>query len=556
MPTPDAGLEDAADALADAQAVPPPPHPHDPHDPFLARRMGCTFGAGAKVTDTLPITEKARAAIPIKHVVVMMKENRSFDHLLGNLHGSGQLDTEAIPSAFTNNDKDGLPVAPFPLDTTCVNHDPGHQWNEMHRQVNGGAMDGFVLNGADSTGGDGHFVMGNYGPTDLPFYYWLANTFALNDRHFPSVRSGTWPNRSFLMLGTADGIVCTFCGRNPKPTTPSIFDSLDQAGVTWGAYSDSDPFDGTLGWNQSHRGVFSFAAFEKALEDGTLPAVAFVDGIGWVEDEHPTADLQVGESWTHLVYEAAVASPLWSSMALVWTYDEAGGFADHVPPPNMACIARPNNPDDIGFYELGVRVPLVVISPYARPHFVSHDVHDHTAITRFIETVFDLPALTARDANSTALLDMFDFDNPPALLSPPAAPRAGTDGCQGQLVLHPAEPSYPSHSPLSINITFRGAPAPHERDRVGLYRYPRTPMTDVPSESNQLEPVAWSYIGGGLTPNGAPATGAVVLDASKAAAGAPWPLPPGLWIAYYLPALASGDNGHTAAASTLLQLTP
>jgi phospholipase C len=564
-PTP---VADAA-ALPDAPAPPldraPQPSVGDagadappalPVDPFAATRAACGFGVGAKVTETLPISAPARAAIPIAHVIVLMKENRSFDHLIGNLHASGQPDTEAIPDSFTNLDATGAAVAPFPLDTTCVTHDPGHQWAEMHREVDGGKMDGFVANGADTTGTDGHFVMGNYAATDLPFYYWLSSTFALNDRHFPSVRSGTWPNRAFLLLGTADGVLCTYCGKNPKPTTPSIFDSLDDAHLSWGVYTDSDPFDGTLAWGPTHRGMHPFADLQRALKDGTLPNVAFVDSIAWLQDEHPTADVQVGEAWTRLVYQSAVASPLWPSLALVWTYDEAGGFADHVPPPEHACIARPGNPDDVGFFELGVRVPLVVISPWARPHMVSHVVQDHTSITRFIEAVFDLPALTARDANSTALLDMFDFDHPPGLLHPPAAPLSGKGGCHGDLVLSSDEPSYVSASPLTLHLGWTNAQTAHEHDRIGVYKYPRV-AADVPSEQNPIEPIAWSYIGGqGHTPGGAPSSGELDLDASDVVPGADWPLSPGLWIAYYLPALASGEDGHTAAASTLLELTP
>jgi phospholipase C len=523
-----------------------------PLDPFAARRASCAFGKGARVTQTLPISAEARAAIPIRHVVILMKENRSFDHLLGNLHIAGQPQVEAIPASFTNPDGHGAPVAPFPLDTTCVNQDPGHQWNEMHRQVHDGAMDGFVVNGADSTGGDGHFVMGTYAPKDLPFYYWLASTYAINDRHFPSVRSGTWPNRSFLLLGTADGVTCTYCGK-PKPGTPSIFDIMDRGGVTWGVYTDSEPFDGTLGWDLQHPGVHSFLEFQKALKDGSLPSVAFVDSIGWLEDEHPTADVQVGENWTRIVYEAAVASPLWPTMALVWTYDEAGGFADHVPPPNTACIARPGVPDDARFFELGVRVPLVVISPYARANFASHVVEDHTAITRFIEAVFDLPALTGRDANSTALLEMFDFEHPPAFLHPPASPLAGTSGCHGQLVLQPDQPAYASGGTIVIRVSFRGVTSPQPKDRVALYRYPRAPA-DVPSEKNPLPPVAWGYVGGhGHTAEGAPASGEVTLDASITTA---WPPTPGLWIAYYLPALASGEDGATPSASALIEILP
>jgi phospholipase C len=522
------------------------------NDPFAALRAACTFRAGAPVTHTLPIAESERAAIPIQHVIVVMKENRSFDHLLGNLAASGQPEADAVTPSFTNEDKAGVGVAPFRLHTTCVNRDPGHQWDDMHRQVNGGLMDGFVANGADSTGSDGHFVMGYYENRDLPFYYWLANTFAINDRHFASARTGTWPDRNFLLLGTADGVKCTYCGL-PSPATPTIFDALDDAAVSWGAFTDSDPFDGTLGWMPPHVGLRTLADFLASLADGTLPSVAFVDSIAFVEDEHPTADVQLGEAWTKRVYDATVASPLWPSTALIWTYDEAGGFADHVPPPNQACVARPGNPKDTAFVELGVRVPLVVVSPWARPHFVSHVVQEHTSITRFIEAVFGLPALTSRDANSPALLDMFDFGAAaPSLLNPGAAPAAGVGGCNGNIVLATDHPSYPSTAAQSVAVSFRGVPMPRARDRIGVYKY-----GDVPTEANQQEPLAWGYIGGqGHNPGAAPASGTVVVDETVAASGTTWPLPPGLWIAYYLPALASGADGHAPAASIDIEVEP
>jgi phospholipase C len=341
-----------------------------------------------------------------------------------------------------------------------------------------------VVSGADTTGGDGHFVMGNYQAADLPFYYWLASTFAINDRHFAAVRSGTFPNRNFLLLGTADGVYYTYQGY-PDPLTPTIFSKLDEAGVSWGVYTDADPFDGALAWTLTHPGVHSFADFENALADGSLPSVTFVDSIAWVEDEHPTADVQIGEAWTRRVYQAAVTSPLWPALALVWTYDEAGGFADHVPPPNEACVARPGNAKDLPFVELGTRVPLAVISPYARPHYVSHVVQDHTAITRFIETVFGLGALTSRDANSDALLDMFDFGCTPALMAPPEAPPAGTGGCFGNIVLTTDHESYASSDGMAVTVNFTGVRMPYTHDRIGIYKY-----GDVPTEANHREPVA------------------------------------------------------------------
>jgi phospholipase C len=392
-------------------------------DAFAAQRAACAFTTGAMPTATLALTTAQQAAIPIEHVIVMMKENRSYDHYFGKLAQNGQADAEVQPSTFSNLDAKNSAVAPFHLTTTCLHDDPGHQWAEMHNQVHSGAMDGFVKSAASSTTSDGHFVMGYYLPSDIPFYYFLANTFALADHYFASVRSGTAPNRDYLLLATSDGVKESNAGV-PRSSVPTIFDALDAKGVSWGVYSDEDPFEGCLGWTTSHAGVHAVSAFKSALANGTLPAVAYVDSKGDLEDEHPTANVQVGEAWTRDIYAAVIASPSWSSTALIFTYDEAGGFADHVPPPTT-CVARPA---DAEFFELGARVPTVVISPWARRHYVSHVVHEHTSILRFIETVFDLPALTARDANSDALLDMFDFTCP-AQLSVPAAPAAGTGGC-------------------------------------------------------------------------------------------------------------------------------
>jgi phospholipase C len=399
-----------------------------PSDTTASQRAACAFTTGALATTTLGISSATRSAIPLKNIIVMMKENRAFDHLLGLLH-SDKPAVEAIPANFTNPDPaGGPPVAPFHQTTTCIHNDPDHQWAAMHTQVDNGKMDGFVTSAANSTGTNGHFAMSYYEKTDFPFYYWLANTYAINDRHFASVRSGTFPNRNFLLLATADGVMSTGAGF-PSPSTPTIFNAMDKAGVTWGAYSDGSLVGGTLNWNTGHVNTGSFATFLQKLDAGTLPQVVFVDGVDNVTDDHPTADVQAGEAWTRTIYEHAIASSLWPKLALLWTYDEAGGFFDHVPPPNMACIARPGNPKDTPYFELGVRIPMVVISPYARPGYTSHVVQEHTAITRLIETVFNLPALTSRDANSDALLDLFDFSCPPAFLSPPPAPAAGTGGC-------------------------------------------------------------------------------------------------------------------------------
>lgn len=420
-------------------------------DSAKQKRASCNFEAGAHVGDTLGISEAERKKIPIEHVIVMMKENRSYDQLFGQL---SKIDPkyEGIPDSFSNKDANGNDVKPFHATTTCFPNDPEHQWVEMHNQVNGGKMDGFVKSAATSSSpanSDGHYVMGYYEESDLPFYYFLAKTFALADRNFPSVLSGTWPNRDYLYAATSDGVTftnfpCDATKDGCVPHVKTIFDVMTDAGVTWGAFTDSAPLSFALEWTGTHEGVHTMQDLYDGLASGTLPSVAFVDGrIGGVglqgaEDDHPTADLQAGEKWSKTIYDAAVKSPLWDKLVIFYTYDEAGAFFDHVPPPpydadkTTVCIARPDSGatahPDTEFFELGIRVPLVAISPWAKRGFVSHVQHEHTSITRFIELLFDLPALTARDANSDALLDMFDFgcknENPI-----PTAPEPGSGGC-------------------------------------------------------------------------------------------------------------------------------
>lgn len=392
-------------------------------DSASAQRAACTFASGSHASESLGLDRSVLASLPIEHVIVVMRENRSFDHLLGKLHDRGQPGVEAVPPTYANPDAHGNAVFPAHATTTCLQFDPGHQSEGILRGMNGGKMDGFVQNAAATTSTDGSFVMSYYDATDLPFDYWLASTFAVSDRHFAPMASGTYGNRDFLLFGTNDGVVDTGIVY-PPPNTPSIMQLLMARGRTWRAYSDGALLSGTLDWSPGDPGVRGMQAFYDDLDRGTLPSVAFVDGIDYVEDDHPEADLQRGEVWLKSVYDHAVKSPQWQRLAIVWTYDESGGFADHVAPPS-ACRPLPSRSP---FTQLGPRIPLVVISPWAKRNYVSHVVHDHTAITRFIEALFDLPALTERDANSDALLDLFDFSCGRDLSVPPA-PAPGTGGC-------------------------------------------------------------------------------------------------------------------------------
>jgi phospholipase C len=501
-------------------------------DPHVDERLACAFPARARASATTGFDETTRAALPIQHVIVVMKENRSFDHIFGGL-GAMQPDAETFPAGFTNPDPHGNPVAPYHLGTTCIQDDPGHQWQAMHDQVDGGKMDGYARVAGAFTGTDGWFALGYYDAHDLPFYYWLASTFAIADRYFPSVRSGTFPNRDYLLLGTSDQVQSTGTTVWPDPSLPIIFDELDAAGVSWGVYADpgDEPFEGCLddpdhAW-KGQRGFKTTTTLFAQLAAGTLPSVVFVDAREGIADEHPPADVQVGEAWTQRLYTALAASPVWSSTALLFTYDEAGGFFDHVPPPDDACLARPA---DAMFHELGTRVPLIAVSPWARRHVVSHTRKEHTSITRFIETVFDLPALTARDANSDALLDLFDFGCPPAPLAPP--PAAGTGGCRGPEVTTD-KTAYASGEPITIR--FANGPG-HARDWIGVY-----PSGTTPAPVSTI----WGYVGGGgFTPTSGRTDGAITLVAGSENHAGDWPLHAGRWVAWFLV-----NDGYASIAS-------
>lgn len=415
----------------------------------LERRAACTFGAGASAHETLGISKRALRTLPIDYVIVVTQENRSFDHYFGKLSESGQPDAEGWPEGWSNPGRSGVSVTPHHLASTCLQHGPPHQWGAMHKAWERGAMTGFVKNAALSdkkavsqqakdpkhrkrTPSDGHYSMGYYDASDIPFYYWLSTEYAISDRQFSSVMAGTWPNRAFMYTGSSGGVKDTIGPSGPTsrafqlPRTRSIFYEMSLRWVPWGVFTDGWPRQDVLGWGKRHAAVRNFATFLRQLKSGTLPRVSFVDpgnGKDLHQDEHPPHNVQDGEAFARSIYEAAVASPLWPRMALIYTYDEGGGMFEHVPPPT-ACAATPFEAD---VTQLGFRVPLIVVSPYARRHYVSHEPREHTAILRFIEALYDLPALTARDANSDALLDLFDFSSP----QPPAPnpPAAGVNGC-------------------------------------------------------------------------------------------------------------------------------
>ncbi len=398
-----------------------------PSKTVAEERQACAYGAGALPGNTLEADIPQGDQIPIDHIVLLMQENRSFDSYFGQLPAAGHAGVDGLPVNASNPDASNQPVYAFHSTQYCID-DVSHSWNNSHTQFDGGLNDEFVV----TNDPNGERAMGYLDEGDLPFYYGLSKTFAIGDRFFSSVLGPTWPNRFYFLSATSDGRINN---NIVAYTRESIFDRLNDAGVSYKIYASQIAFALIMG-QQQH----TLAEFFADAAAGTLPQVSYIDpaffGAG-ENDEHPPANPQLGQQFVESIYNAMVASPDWPSSALIVTYDEHGGFYDHVPPP-PACIPD-NVPPQLGpgsfqaqFDRYGFRVPVMVVSPWAKPGYVSHEVYDHTSILRLIEARFNLPALTARDANATPLTDMFDFSQP-HLLTPPAQPAAVIDPGQAAI---------------------------------------------------------------------------------------------------------------------------
>jgi len=365
----------------------------------------------------------------IEHIVIYMQENHSYDSYFGMLRrGDGYRVHRGVPQNGNVN-LEGEFVRVFHAPETCQ---PGRgvsqNWRSTHLQVDSGKMDGFLFD--DNTN-----AMKFWDGSDLPFYWSLANTFPLCDRWFASAPAQTYPNRLYLQAGTCQDLIATDTARvvtMPHPAGGTIWEKLNAFGISWFDYALDLPdialFPKVFSENPGK--VRRFPQFLADCESGSLPAVSIVSpGVNRYTEENP-ADIQLGEAYSASIINAVMHSPAWPKTVLLFMYDEHGGYYDHVPPP------RAIPPDDIppavepapgapaAWDRYGVRVPAFVISPFARRHYVSHVVHDHTSVLRFIETKFNLGALTKRDANASNLLDCLDLRRP-AFLDPPELASPG-----------------------------------------------------------------------------------------------------------------------------------
>jgi phospholipase C len=291
---------------------------------------------------------------------------------------------------------------------------------------------------------NGDRAVGYYDQRDLPYYYELATQFATSDRWFSPLLSQTVPNRMYLFAATSFGHIRN--ADSPPPggwPQPTIFDLLDQAGITWRYYyMDSSVYLAQWStWQRDSNKVFNinsanggwFQVLSQPNADQLLPQVIFIErGSQTGLDEHPDANIQKGAATVANIINALLNSNAWASSAMILTFDEGGGLYDHVPPfpepePDNIQPMLQSGDTNAGFNESGFRLPLIVISPWVRPHFVSHVNRDNTAILKLIEARFNLPSLTARDAAQDNMLEFFDFSSP-HLLTPPPLPAQPTNG--------------------------------------------------------------------------------------------------------------------------------
>ena len=355
----------------------------------------------------------------IKHIVVVTMENRSFDHLLGWLPGA-----DGRQAGLSYPDAAGVMHPTFPLAPTigfqgCNNLDPDHSWEGGRIQYADGAMDGWLLANSD------RFAIGYYERADRPFFNEFAASFTTLDRYFCSILAETFPNRFFLHAAQTPTLhnVGTTSGITDPQTIPTIWDRLAAAGVSARYYFSDVPFLGL--WGDKYLSISRpHSEFLAAAAAGLLPAVSFVDprflaeSSGSSGDDHPHADIRVGDAFLSRTFAAVARGRAWDSTVVIVTYDEWGGFFDHVAPPVSVAANAVDPPDEGGNVRLGMRVPVVVASPWTRaggqPRIHSA-LYDHTSILKLIEWRWSLPHLTPRDApdsNITNLAQALDFANP------------------------------------------------------------------------------------------------------------------------------------------------
>ncbi|WP_138444571.1 alkaline phosphatase family protein [Sinomonas susongensis] len=378
---------------------------------FLSAATVAAAGAAA-LPGAVPQTARSAAQAPlpapgasgIDHIVVVMMENRSFDHFLGWLPGAN-----GRQAGLTYIDRYGVPHGTHHLTDYqgCSHPDPDHSYEGGRIEFNNGKCDGWLR-----AGDNDEFAVGYYTSADLAFFAQAAPAWTVCDNYYAAVMAETYPNRFYQHAAQTDRLH----NSTVTATMPTIWDRLSSAGVTGKYYYSDVPFLAL--WGTKYLPISSpYAQFLSDCAAGTLPSVSFVDprftdeSSGTSGDDHPHADVRSGELFLNEIYHAVTTSPAWSRTLLVVNFDEWGGFFDHVAPSTAPDVSQTTA-------LRGFRVPALVVSPYARRGSVASGVYDHTSVLKAIEWRWGLPALTPRDANASNIAQVLDFSAAPNLSAP------------------------------------------------------------------------------------------------------------------------------------------
>jgi phospholipase C len=364
--------------------------------------------AAGRSADASPSAGQAQLPPPadsgIDHIIVVMMENRSFDHYLGWLPGA-----DGRQSGLTYVDRDGVRHGTYHLEDAqgCGHPDPDHSFEGGRVEYNDGRCDGWLRAGQNDI-----FSIGYYSQQDLAFYGKAAPYWTVCDQYFSAIMAETYPNRFYQHAAQTDRIH----NSTTVSTLPTIWDRLAAAGLTGRYYFYDVPF--TALWGTKYLSIsHPFSQFLTDCATGSLPELSFVDpkfldeDSGTSADDHPHADIRAGQYFLSQIYQAVTTSPAWERTLLVINYDEWGGFFDHVAP-----SVAPDADPDWGLR--GFRVPCLVISPRARRGHVAHDVYDHTSVLKAIEWRWGLAPLTPRDSAARNIAEVLDFTDPPDLSAP------------------------------------------------------------------------------------------------------------------------------------------
>jgi phospholipase C len=419
-----------------------------------AKTLGIGMGLAATMRPETLLAEVARRQrqplpnprnIPIDTFVVVMMENRSFDHFLGWMPKA-----DGRQAGLTYRDSNGRPFRTHPLVGTkagyqgCGFKQPGHTWNQGRVQFNNGKCDGFMH---DRSGND-TFALGYYRKGDLPYLPHLAEAFTTYDRFFPSLLSSTNPNRAYMHAAQSYGDKNVFripgdgAPQHPPdvpgfPFSTSIESHLDRKGLEGITFYSDINYAAMWGQKGTRHGRPISRYFTRAAQ-GRLPALSFVDPQlqsikelqGVSNDDHPWSDVRTGENFIHQVVTAFMESPQWKRGALFLIFDEWGGFFDHVRPPSVP-DDRSSSDVDEDFGQTGFRVPAIAVSPYVRRDAVSHTTFSHESILALVCHRFGIKPFNKRLARTNNIGTSFRFRDNPRLHKPdlPRPPHVISQPC-------------------------------------------------------------------------------------------------------------------------------